>query len=132
MPDGKKPFHNPFASLAHLRASRSGGQAPLRGFPQPDRPAAAEPPKASPAPAPKGPPRAVVRMERAGRGGKEVTLVEHLDVSPAAKVEWLKALKAALGCGGNLQGDALLLQGDHRERLRTLLAARGVRKITVA
>jgi translation initiation factor 1 len=122
MPDEKKPFHTPFASLAHLR-----------GVPQPEPPAAPEPPRASPAPAPKGPPRAVVRMERAGRGGKkEVTLVEHLDLSPAAKVEWLKALKGALGCGGNLQGDALLLQGDHRERVRTLLAARGVRKITVA
>lgn len=123
MPDEKKPFHNPFAALAHLR-----------GTPRPDASSAPEPPgpTAPAAPVTKGPARAVVRIERTGRGGKEVTLVEHLDLSPAARVEWLKALKAALGCGGNLEGEALLLQGDHRERLRTLLAARGVRRITVA
>ncbi len=123
MPDEKKPFHNPFAALAHLR-----------GTPQPDAGRVPEPPgpTAPAAPVTKGPARAVVRIERTGRGGKEVTLVEHLDLSPAARAEWLKALQAALGCGGNLEGEALLLQGDHRERLRTLLAARGVRKITVA
>ena len=117
----EKPFHNPFASLAHLR-----------GVPQPEAATPPEPEKTPAAPAPKGPPRAVVRLERSGRGGKEVTLVEHLDLSPAAKAEWLKALKAALGCGGKLEGDALQLQGDQRERLRTLLTQRGVRKVTVS
>ena len=45
---------------------------------------------------------------------------------------WLKALKAALGCGGSIEGDALMLQGDHRERLSKLLASRGVKKVIVA
>lgn len=79
----------------------------------------------------RGPVRAVVRMERAGRGGKEATVVEQLDLAPAELDEWLKALKAALGCGGSVEGDSLMLQGDHRRRLPAVLKARGVRKVIV-
>jgi len=79
----------------------------------------------------RGPVRAVVRMERSGRGGKEATVVEQLGLSPADLEDWLKALKAALGCGGSIEGDNLMLQGDHRKRLPAVLKARGVRKIIV-
>jgi len=78
-----------------------------------------------------GPIRAVVRMERAGRGGKEATVVEQLGLSASELDEWLKALKAALGCGGSVEGDTLMLQGDHRKRLPAALTARGVRKVIV-
>ncbi len=78
-----------------------------------------------------GPPRAVVRMERSGRGGKEATVVEQLGLSGGELDDWLKALKAALGCGGSVEGDALMLQGDHRKRLPAVLTARGVRKVIV-
>jgi translation initiation factor 1 len=113
MSDEKKPFHNPFGALREKLGDLPAGPAP-----------------APPAPA-KGPARAVVRMERKGRGGKEVTAVEQLDLSPRELAMWLKDLKAALGCGGAVEGDALVLQGDQRKRLPELLAARGVRKITV-
>lgn len=78
---------------------------------------------------PKGPARAVVRMERKGRGGKEVTVVEQLEGIDLDK--WLKELKNALGCGGAVEGATIVLQGDHRKRLPPLLEARGVRKVTV-
>ena len=58
MSDEKKPFHNPFGALREKLGDLPAGPAP-----------------APPAP-PKGPARAVVRMERKGRGGKEVTAVE--------------------------------------------------------
>ena len=78
-----------------------------------------------------GPARAVVRMERSGRGGKEATVVDQLGL-PAAELDvWLKALKAALGCGGSIEGDTLMLQGDHRKRLPAILKDRGVRKVVV-
>ncbi|HEX8536425.1 MAG TPA: translation initiation factor, partial [Cystobacter sp.] len=92
---------------------------------------------AGPAPAPvkeekaRGPARAVVRMERKGRGGKEVTVVEQLGLPEAERDKWLKALKGALGCGGVVEEDTLVLQGDQRERLPALLEARGVRRVTV-
>ena len=79
----------------------------------------------------RGPVRAVVRMERAGRGGKEATVVEQLGLDTAELDEWLKALKAALGCGGSVEGENLMLQGDHRKRLPAVLKARGVRKVIV-
>jgi translation initiation factor 1 len=122
MADGKTPFHNPFAGLRDLT-----------GVPSAPQPARAEP--VEPTPLPRGVKpiaRAVVRIERSGRGGKEVTLVEHLGLGEADRQRWVKELKAALGCGGSVEGDALALQGDQRDRLPALLQKRGVRKVTVA
>jgi translation initiation factor 1 len=112
MPDDDEPFNNPFASL-------KGKLGDLPRGPQP-RPAE-----------PKGPARAVVRLERKGRGGKEVTLVEQLGLEAAQLAEWLQDLKSGLGCGGSVEGDAIVLQGDQRKRLPRLLEQRGVRRVTV-
>jgi len=78
------------------------------------------------------PARAVVRMERAGRGGKTVTVVEKLGLPRRELEAWLADMKRGLGCGGVVEGDALVLQGDSRERTGRLLEARGVKKVTVA
>jgi translation initiation factor 1 len=78
-----------------------------------------------------GPARAVVRYERSGRGGNEVTVIEQLGLTEAELLIWLKQLKAALGCGGSIENDAIMLQGDHRKRLPAILKGRGVRKIIV-
>lgn len=110
------PFNSAFAGLGGLR-----GALPS----QPVKPAAPEKEK-------KGPARAVVRLERSGRGGKEVTLVEHLELKPAEREAWLKELKAAMGCGGVLEDEALVLQGDLRERVGKWLEKKGVRKVTIA
>jgi translation initiation factor 1 len=112
------PFHNPFAALAAKREELPSGPAPAPASPKEAK-------------EPKGPARAVVRMERKGRGGKEVTVVEQLGLRAAELETWLKALKNGLGCGGTVEDDTLVLQGDQRERLPALLTARGVRKVTV-
>ncbi len=114
-PQPAAPFHNPFGGLA----DRLG----MKPAPAP----AAE----RSVPAAAGPSRAVVRLERKGRGGKEATIVEKLDLPPADLACWLRGLKQALGCGGTVEGDALALQGDLRERVRALLEKRGVRKVTL-
>ena len=116
--DEKKPFHNPFAGLKDKL-----GDLP-RGPEAPRAPERAREPA-------KGPARAVVRLERKGRGGKEVTVVEQLGLPAVALRDWLKALKGALGCGGAVEGDALVLQGDQRDRLPALLEQRGVRRVSV-
>ncbi len=119
--DGKKPpgapaAASPFAALARLRDGLPAGTAPPAG---PEAP-------------PRGPARAVVRLERKGRGGKEATIVEKLEL-PAAELErWCKEAKAAMGCGGAVAGATIVLQGDLRRRLEPWLTARGVRKVTVA
>lgn len=108
------PFNTPFSRLS----DRLGAPAP-------------SPSPASP-PSPAAPARAVVRLEKKGRGGKAVTVVEKLALRPAELEAWLAELKRSLGCGGAVEGDALVLQGDARERVGRLLEARGVRKVTVA
>jgi len=119
-PEPAPPFHNPFAKLKESLRDLPPGLAP------------APAPAAGPAPEPEGPPRAVVRMERKGRGGKEVTVVEQLALPPAELEAWLKALKQALGCGGAVEDGTLVVQGDHRARVRSWLEARGVRRVSVS
>lgn len=87
------------------------------------------PPKAPPAP--KGPARAVVRMERKGRGGKEVTIVDKLGLRERELEAWCRDLKHALGCGGSVDGDTIVLQGDLRARIASVLEAKGVARVTV-
>jgi translation initiation factor 1 len=111
---------NPFAGLAGLRDRLPPGDQPT-----------APTPAAAPA-APKGPARAVVRYERKGRGGKEVTVVEQLGLAPAGLESWCRELKRALGCGGAVEDTAIALAGDQRTRLPALLEARGVRRVTVS
>lgn len=115
MSDEKKPFNNPFGALGGLREALPQGTAPKVKTVEK-----------------KVPPRAVVRLERAGRRGKEVTIVEHLELKPAEREVWLKELKSALGCGGALEEEALVLQGDLRERAGKWLEKKGVKKVTIA
>lgn len=112
----KGPFNNPFGAL-----KQAVGELP----PAPERaPSAAKPEPPSPA-------RAVVRLEKKGRGGKQVTVVEKLELAPAELAGWTHALKQALGCGGVVEEGAIVVQGDHRERVRAWLEARGVRRISI-
>ena len=123
-------MHKPFADLARLRGKPAEERPPQDAA---AAPAAAPAPWAEPvAPATSSSrtiPRAVVRMQRAGRGGKEVTVIEQLDLTAAEREAWLKDLKSALGCGGVIEDATLVLQGDHRKRLPPMLTARGVKKV---
>ncbi|MBK7077818.1 MAG: translation initiation factor [Myxococcales bacterium] len=117
-----------------MTGKKDSGFAGLAGLRDqlPSAPAPAAPTAPPVPPAPKGPARAVVRLERKGRGGKEATVIEKLDLAPAALATWCKDLKSALGCGGVVEGDAIVLQGDLRPRLEAVLTKRGVRKVTIA
>jgi translation initiation factor 1 len=70
-------------------------------------------------------------MERKQRGGKEVTVVEKLGLARADLDRWCSDLKRALGVGGAVENDAIVLQGDQRARLPDLLREKGVGKITI-
>jgi len=67
----------------------------------------------------------VLRLERKGRGGKSVTVVANLPRNPAFLAGLAAELKRACGTGGTAADGAVEMQGDQRERLRPLLAARG-------
>lgn len=113
---------NPFAALASLREQLPEGAPPT---PSPD----SEPEPPTP---PRGPARAVVRYQRKGRGGKEATIVEQLNLEDARLDEWCRELKRALGCGGHVEGALLVFGGDQRTRLPALLSSKGVRRVTVS
>jgi len=68
---------------------------------------------------------AKLRLETKGRKGKAVTVLDGLPRNTAFLEELAKALKTSLGTGGAVRDGAVEIQGDHRERLRTLLAGRG-------
>lgn len=66
-----------------------------------------------------------LRIEKAKRRGKTVTVVESLPRNKAFLKELAGELKRALATGGKAVDDRIEIQGDHRERLRELLKAKG-------
>ena len=82
------------------------------------------PSKPSPSAPPTGPAR--VRLERQGRGGKVVTVVENLSGHRARIEELARALKARCGAGGTTRGKTIEIQGDHRDRIVEALGTLGV------
>lgn len=57
--------------------------------------------------------KVIVKLDRKGRGGKSVTLIEGLHLAPKEKEALLKQLKSRLGSGGALKEGVLEIQGDH-------------------
>lgn len=67
----------------------------------------------------------VLRLETKGRGGKNVTVVANLPRNASFLSALAAELKKACGTGGTAAEDTVEIQGDQRERLRPLLAAKG-------
>jgi translation initiation factor 1 len=111
-----KGFNNPFARLEGLRDTLPSTKPQLRREDFPDTPP------------PGGPERTVVRLET-DRTGKEVTVVEGLGLPATELQEWLQALQRALACTGTVEGERLVLKGDHRFKLPDLLLRRGVQRV---
>ncbi len=68
---------------------------------------------------------AKLRLEKAGRGGKSVTVVYDLPRNAAFLKDLCQELKRGCGVGGAVRDAAIELQGDIRERLRDLLLKKG-------
>lgn len=66
-----------------------------------------------------------LRLEKGGRGGKEVTVLYDLPRNAAFLKEMAARLKKSCGTGGTAREETVELQGDFRERLRQLLPAMG-------
>lgn len=68
-----------------------------------------------------------VRLDRGGRQGKTVTLIDGLRMHPQGKQGLLRILQKRCGAGGTLKGGVLELQGDQRARVAPLLEGMGYR-----
>jgi len=68
-----------------------------------------------------------LRLEKGGRGGKSVTVLYDLPRNAEFVKDLAGKLKRLCGTGGTAKADTVELQGDVRERLRTLLPTLGFR-----
>ncbi|MDX2438455.1 MAG: stress response translation initiation inhibitor YciH [Acidobacteriota bacterium] len=66
-----------------------------------------------------------LRIEKAGRRGKTVTVIEGLPKNREFLKELTGELKKACGSGGKSGENHVEIQGDHREKLRVLLKGKG-------
>ena len=69
--------------------------------------------------------RLSIRLDTKQRAGKAVTLVEGFVGAAADADELGKKLKTHCGTGGSVKDQIILVQGDHREKLRTYLLKMG-------
>ncbi len=113
--------HNPFAKLlGGVRPAASPSAEPAATAS--GNPGDAGAPALHPAPGA----RVVVQVERKGHGGKTVTRASGLtgDLGAAAR-----ELARALGTGARADGDDLVVQGEHVERVATWLNGRGIQGV---
>lgn len=66
-----------------------------------------------------------LRIERAGRKGKTVTVVDGLPRNQDFLKALAKELKKACGAGGTVIDDRVEIQGDLLDRLREILRSKG-------
>jgi len=74
---------------------------------------------------------AILRIEKSGRGGKTVTVIDGLPKVEIFLKEWTKELKNRCGSGGTYKLDGkeglIEIQGDKRELIRTYFEKKNVR-----
>jgi len=101
-------------------STASGTVCPRCGWPQADCHCAASREQAVPKKI-----VARLRLEKSGRGGKSVTVIDSLPKNREFLRELAGELKRACGAGGTVGEGWVEIQGDRRDELRPLLVARG-------
>jgi translation initiation factor 1 len=111
--------HNPFESLS------SEGLPPGPGGPpaSPGEPTQGEPRKKS-----RG--RVDIIRQKAGRGGKTVTVVKgFVGIGLPEKEQLAKTMQRTCGTGGTVKNGQIEIQGDKREEVARILSEAGFRPV---
>lgn len=66
-----------------------------------------------------------IRREKKGRGGKTVTVIMNLELTPEDRKSLATALKKACGVGGAVKDETIEIQGDVRDQVAQQLASQG-------
>lgn len=112
---------NPFASLETISFPESN---------KPAQPSASEARRTNRATPNKKRGRIDVVREKAGRGGKTVTVLRGFKgISEGELKELAKAIQRACGVGGTLKGTVIEIQGDQRDRAMAMLAKAGFQPV---
>ena len=69
--------------------------------------------------------RLIVRIDRRGRAGKQVTLIEGFKGSGDDLAALAKTLKVKCGVGGTATDGEITIQGDLRDKVTALLTSMG-------
>ena len=69
--------------------------------------------------------RLIVRIDRRGRAGKQVTLIEGFKGSGDDLAALAKTLKVKGGVGGSAKDGEITIQGDLRDKVTALLTSMG-------
>lgn len=77
----------------------------------------------------KMPPRVSLQSQRAGRGGKTVTLVTLPQDWRGDREALAKELRKGLGCGSSMEEGKIVLQGDICDRAESWFLKKGVKKV---
>jgi translation initiation factor 1 len=103
-------------------STATAGKCPVCGWPRRDCQCSSRRSVDEPVPA-----RIVakLRMEKKGRGGKTVTVIDGLPRNDEFLKEIAQDLKRVCGTGGTVIEGGVELQGDQRPRVREALAQRG-------
>ncbi len=99
----------------------NGRMCPTCGWPADNCQCSSKRQPRTPVPARPGAIVAKLRMEKKGRAGKSVTVVDGLPQNEAFLKGLCQELKRACGVGGTVVDGGVELQGDLRDRLRELL-----------
>ena len=67
----------------------------------------------------------VVKIDRKGRGGKQVTVVEGFIGTGDDLTDLGKTLKTKCGVGGSAKDGVILVQGDQRDKITAILTDLG-------
>jgi translation initiation factor 1 len=116
---GANPLaQNPFAALSTAGLPQGAASPSL----------AAQIPKNAPLNKNRG--RVEVRRETAGRGGKTVTSVSGFTgIGLPEKESLAKQMQRACGTGGTVKDGRIEIQGDHREKIASILSEAGFRPV---
>ncbi len=68
-----------------------------------------------------------IRREVKGRGGKTVTTISGIPLEGAALGELAREIKQRCGTGGSVKEGRIIIQGDKREEILSLLRQKGYR-----
>jgi translation initiation factor 1 len=103
-------------------STATGGKCPVCGWPQRSCMCSSTQKRQEPVPV-----RIVakLRMEKAGRGGKTVTVVYDLPRNDAFLKDLGQRLKRECGTGGSVTENTIELQGEMRDRVRGILQRLG-------
>lgn len=86
-----------------------------------------KPAKDNTQPAPKGDGIIRIKRETKGRKGKTVTIIWGIPAGEKELNQLTKELKQKCASGGSTKENTILIQGDHRKILFSLLAQKGYR-----